>query len=374
VDYVYNHAVGLPFTRTDYELRRDSTTLNAAAARTKINTVTGGVPVDQWIANNPTKNISAFGLINDTIFPGLYPDMTRARFIVGGFTKYRGLQFNLHGQLRNSWKFKNVGYNASYAWGRNESSSTVGRIEFIATSDCNRNWNDKACFGPSGLDRTSNLSTAFYMTVPGGIRLNSFWSYRTTAPQNLYVPQFGGATSSTNSVFANDLQGDNFQDRLPGVGAGQFGRGVKNFEDLNKIITQWNSTQAGQITAHGKALVAAGLFTEAQLKKLGAVSSTIPLVPMSNPWPWHDIFRADLRVDRPIRIKERFEVIPFADIYNLFNHAPAGTYGGLGATFGSLNFDYAAGAKNGQAASDLDITRGRNTGTRRVMIGIRATF
>src|SRR5262249_35023760 len=54
VDYVRNHAVGLPFLEVDYEHRRDAATLNVAAAKAKVASVLHGSTVDQWIAANPT--------------------------------------------------------------------------------------------------------------------------------------------------------------------------------------------------------------------------------------------------------------------------------------------------------------------------------
>jgi hypothetical protein len=376
VDYLYNHAVGLPFTRVDYQRRRDATTLNVAAAKAKIDSVLGGLTVDQWIAANPGKTIGSFGLINDSVFGGVVQGigMTRARFTEGGFTKFRAVQVSLRGTQRSLWKVRDAGYNVSYSLGRNEDTGTVSRVEFIATSDCNRDYNSKACFGPNNLDFTHMLSVAGYLTVPGGFRLNSFWTFRTAAAQNLYIPNF--AYGSPNYVYEFDLNGDNFQDRLPGVGAGQFGRAVKSFADLNKIIQQFNQTSAGQLAGHAQALAAAGLFTEAQLKALGAVIPSIPLVPTGNPNPWHNLFTTDLRFDRPVnlgRFREGMTFTPYVDFYNLFNHAPAGIYGGLGATFGSLNYNYAT-AGPGNGPSDLDISRGRIVPTRKVMIGLRFQF
>ena len=382
VDYIHNHGVGLPFTRRDFEMRRDNTTLQPAAALAKINSVLKGLTVDQWMAANPKGTIGSFGLVNDSIFMGLYPDMTRARFIIGGFTKYRGLQVSLRGTDRGRWKFRDLGYNLSYALARSESISTTERAEFIAVASNNKNPNDKAYFGPTGLDRTHMLTAAGFFTIPGGFRFNSFWTFRTAPPRSLVVPNFGGATSGTNFVFASDLNGDYNPgggvggDPLPGMTGGQFGRAVKDFKTLNQLIQQFNSQYAGQLTPHGKSLVAAGLFTEAQLKKLGAVMPVIPLVPEGNPWPWHNMFTTDLRFDRPIKlpkIREGLEIIPFVDFYNLFNHAPAGVYSGLAGTWGNLNFDY---TKNtpGATPSDLDITRGRINPTRRVMFGVKANF
>jgi hypothetical protein len=378
-DYIFNHGIGLPFTRYDYELRRDASTLQVGAAQTKINSVLKGQTVDQWIAANPRGTIGSFGLITDAIFMGLYPDMTRARFIGGGFVKYKGLQVSLRGSDRGRWKFRDLAYVVSYALARSESINATERAEFIAVAANNRKPNDKAYFGPTPLDHTHMLTAYGAFTIPGGFRFNSVWRFQTPRSYSLTVPNLGGATSGTNLVFAADLNGDNNPgaDPLPGTSYGQWGRSVKSFQDVNKLINQFNSQYAGQITPHGKALVAAGLFTEAQLKKLGAVMPTIPLVPEGNPWPWHNLFTTDLSFTRPTKLsklREGLTIIPFVDFYNLFNHSPAGPYSGLAATYGNLNFDYAKGAASGQGPSDLDITRGRQNTTRRVMVGVKVNF
>jgi|YelNatPaOPRAMG01_1025707.scaffolds.fasta_scaffold11200_1 hypothetical protein len=382
VDYVHNHAIGLPNFLVDYERRRDAETLNVAAARARVNSVLGGKTVDEWIAANPTRNISAFGLISDTTYMGLYPDYIRARFFTGGFTRYRGLQVSLRGGGRSFWRIRDVGYNLSYALARGESASAVSRVEFLATPFDNRRWNWREAFGPNDLDRTHTLRWALVMTVPGGFRLNSFWQFNTAQAQNLTVPNLGGAISGANGFFGTDINGDGGRgttpaaDLLPGTKAGAFGRSIKDFKKLNQIIQSFNQNYAGKLTPHGEALVRAGIFTEAQLKRLGAVIPTIPLVPENNPWPWHNLFTTDVRLDRPIkltRLREGMEIVPFADFYNLFNHAPANIYGGLTARFGALNYDYAA-APEGQKASDLDYARGRLNRTRQVLFGLRFNF
>lgn len=164
------------------------------------------------------------------------------------------------------------------------------------------------------------------------------------------------------------------------MNVGQLGRGVKSFRDLNRILENFNQTLAGRLTPHGQALVNAGLFTETQLGRLGAVMPAIPLIPENAPNPWHNLFVTDLRFDRPIQVKrlrEGAQIIPFVDFINLFNHAPAGLYGqnrvGLAARFGAFNFDCAA-APPGQKASDLDAQRHRIIGTRKVQIGVGFDF
>ena len=118
--------------------------------------------------------------------------------------------------------------------------------------------------------------------------------------------------------------------------------------------------------------VSAGIFTQAQMVQLGAVSPRIPLVSATAPNPFHNVFTTDLRFDRPVRFfGERLLVTPFVDFFNVFNHAPMAGYGGLGATFGSYNFAY---TQPGQSASDLALQTGRISLTRQVQFGIRADF
>ncbi len=212
------------------------------------------------------------------------------------------------------------------------------------------------------------------------MRLNSFRRFRSWPAQTLTVPNLGGAISSSNGIFGTDLNGDGGTgsgspraDLFPGTKAGDFGRSIKSVDDLNKVIDAFNQNYAGKLTPAGQALVSAGLFSESQLRQLGAVVRTVPKVPANMPNPFHNIFTTDLRVDRPVAFRERVRITPFADIINLFSHAPSGVYEGLGAKFGALNYDYAA-APQGQQASDLTNQRGRLSGTRLVQVGIRADF
>jgi hypothetical protein len=383
VDYLYNHAVGLPFFQVDKELRKDAATLNVAAAQARVKTILGGLTVDEYIAANPTKRINAFGLTaDDSIFQGLYPDLFRARFWDGGFTKYDGLQISLRGNEPSLWRFKDLGYTVSYALARSQSAGAVERVELGAAPLDNHFPNNPLTFGPNALDFTHILNINNTITVPGGFRFNTLWNFRTAAAQSIGVPNFGGAISGVNGFFGTDLNGDGGRgstpqaDILPGLNAGQFGRAVKSFEELNAIITAFNSNYAGKLTPHGQALVTAGLFTEAQLKTLGAVIPTIPLAPTSNPNPWHNLFTTDVRFDRPIllgKLREGMAITPFFDVFNLFNHNPRAIYGGLVATFGSLNYDYSK--PGNQSASALDLRQGRLAAqNRRLQFGFRFTF
>ncbi|CAN5803702.1 hypothetical protein BH24ACI1_BH24ACI1_12610 [soil metagenome] len=167
---------------------------------------------------------------------------------------------------------------------------------------------------------------------------------------------------------------------MPGTNIGDFGRRIGSIRQLNIILGIYNSESAGQLTPHGQRLVAAGLFTEAQLRALGAVTPVIPLVPENNPNPFEDLFNADYRLTRPIRIwKENWILEPSFSVFNVFNNAPRGIYTGLAipnvgsntvTNFGSLNFNYA----NANQLAALDEARGLRTARRQLQFGIRFTF
>src|SRR5207245_6547629 len=64
-------------------------------------------------------------------------------------------------------------------------------------------------------------------------------------------------------------------DVLPGTNIGSFGRGV-TAGNINNFINAFNTGSANTLTPAGQALVAAGLFTQAQLIALGATPVCSP--------------------------------------------------------------------------------------------------
>jgi hypothetical protein len=380
IDYIYNHGVGGPFLLNDMERRHDAGTLSTAAAQTKVNGILGGSTVDQYIASHPTATISTFGLSGDAIYTGLTPTYQYMRFMGGGYSKYSALQVNLRGRLRGAKLVRDTTYNISYSRGSSEATNASSRTEFLATPLDNHNPTNPLAFGPTGLDYRHILGAGVTTRIPGGLVLNSLWSFRTPAAQNITIPNILSATSSSNGIFSTDLNGDGGTgsgsprgDVFPTIGAGQFGRDIDSLDKLNQAINAFNQQYAGKLTPAGQALVNAGIFTQAQLVSLKAVVPTIPLVPTGNPNPWHNIFTTDLRITRPVTIKEKWKISPFADVINLFNHAPMAEYSGLGTTFGSLNFNYTANTP-GQGPSDLAFRQGRVSSTRQVQVGVRLDF
>ncbi len=378
VDYLHSNAVGLPFFLVDFERRRDAATLNVANTRNQINRVLAGRTMDQYIAGRGT--LGDLDLIGETTFQGLNPDFTRARFFQGGFTRYRGLQFSFRSRKTQFSALRDIIMGAGYAFGRSESASAAGRVEFLNSPFSNREWNNKANFGPNGLDFTHYLRVYSNFTTPGGFQLGSYWTFRSASPFTLGVPNLGGAVSGVQGYFSTDINGDGSAgtsprfDPVPGLGVGQFGRKVKSFTELNQILTQFNQNFAGKLTPHGQALVSAGLISEAQLRALGAVTQTIPLAHASAPWPFHNQLVTDVRLSRPVnlaKLREGLSVMPFFDVFNLFNHAPNAPYGDLAGRFGSYNFDY---SQPGRQVGDLYQQTHRLNTTRRFQVGVRVDF
>lgn len=104
---------------------------------------------------------------------------------------------------------------------------------------------------------------------------------------------------------------------LPGTGFGSFGRSV-NPGNINKVISNYNNTYAGNPTPAGQALIAAGLFTQGQLFALGGVMPQVSPAPANEAGDaWLRDF--DLNFGWTYKIKEKVELQPGIGFFNLMN-------------------------------------------------------
>jgi hypothetical protein len=417
VDYVRQRGVGLPVQLFDFEHRRDARYFDEAAARSKIGGIIGQSPanvnpttIGAWLATRPTASITQFALANDVIWPGV-SDLVNARLTIGGFSLYQGIQVTLNGRfgsetlrplsIRGHQLLNDSFYTVSYAFAKNEATSGIGRPEFLASATNNRDLN--ADFGPSGLDRRHNMTISASLGLIGGFRLDQIYRFQTSAPQNLRIPN----NRSTSGIFTSDFNGDGGNgttprvDTVPGTNIGAFGTRISNIDQLNAALTNYNNTNAGHLTPAGQRLVDAGIFSEAQLVALGATLPFIPLVPAGNPNPFQNLFTADYRLSRPIKIwKEHWVLEPNISFFNVFNNAAKGQYAGLAipalcttlshpenncpgapgglvtnrtgvrvSTFGALNYDYKA-----SELPALTQARGLRQNRRQLQFGIRFSF
>jgi hypothetical protein len=384
-DYVRIRGVGLPYVNNDYERRFAARTLDAAAARAQVANVLripvanlNTAAIDTFLAANPRATIANFNLGTGTpnIFPGVTRDFDLANIVTGGFSLYQGLQLKLDGRMRAGDDsllrrlVRELNYTVSYALSRATATNGQNSLEFEGGATFNDNMN--AAYGPTGNDRTHIFTAGALMTLPFGFRVNQIWSFRTAVAANLTVP-FLDSFATTSGIFTTDLDGDGRTgDLLPGTNIRHLGRKIKSFEQLNRIITDFNNNQAGKLTPAGQALVNAGIFTEAQLRALGATVKPIALAPETNPWPFENLINLDARIARPIKIKEKLTIEPSLDVFNVFNHTGLGSYTSLGGTFGALNFDYVADPRG--TAELTRGTRGRLQQNRLLQLGLRVTF
>jgi hypothetical protein len=373
VDYV--RILGLhSVLRRDWNRVGAADTLNIANARAAMDAVHGslGCPAGQTgvncaiAAGANIESYAAYGLgrseaatppnPNPFAFPGLNPWFNAMdTFGMQGRFAYNALQVALRGRLPDFGKvLKDWNIVASYSLGRLSGTAEDQAYSFRAAVD---NDNLLGFSGPCALDRTHIVSVGSVFQVPGGIHLNSIWRFSSNLPQSAFVPQVSGSAAE---IFYTDFNGDGTSgDPLPGTSRGSFGRDIGNAAALNRAIDSYNTMQAGQLTMAGKALVNAGLFSEAQLKALGAVSPQVVRAPAGQV-NLDSFITTDVRITRPFKLLgERITIEPALEFFNLFNVANYDLPGNkLGATLNG-----ATGSINGTTAADRPNRAGFGSGS-----------
>jgi hypothetical protein len=385
---------------THYLLGRDTNKvgdakyLNLAAAKGAISTTTSGfncaggysvaavncaiaagATMDDF-ANNGLDSAGAylgglgapvFGLTPDTgaAFGGINPLVGRnVMYFPAGRSVYDGLQMSLRSQVHNvAPGIHGLNLQVSYALSRFESNTPttgaqIGDQDFLAVaSDFN---NPSRYFGPSGSDRTHQVSFGAIFDLAKAGRVSFIGHFDSPLPLTVYIPNVAG---EPGNIFRTDFNGDGyfgsesvagsspFGDILPGTNIGSFGRSVST-SGLTSVINNYNANFSGHVTPAGQALVSAGLMTQAQLISLGAVMPTIQTPPPGNVGlGWLKTF--DITYAYPIRIKERFSVEPSISAFNLFNFA---NFDSSNNKLGAI-LDGAPGDANGTTAENRFSTR-----------------
>lgn len=324
----------------------------AAATSAAVNcAIAAGATIEDYAANGlGSAGAASPGSPNPFAFPGLNPNFNSMQLLgMQGLSTYNGLQVSLRGRLPNLRRvLRDWTAIVSYSLSRLEGTSDD---QAFLTNPVN-NDNILQFFGPSTLDRRHMLSIASLFTIPGGIHLNSIWRVNSRLPKSIFVPQVSGSPAE---IFFTDFNGDGtVGDPLPATNRGSFGRGVKNGKALNSLIANFNGSVVGTLTPAAKALVSAGLFTEAQLKALGAVAnggSPITLAP-SGQVNLDSFITTDVRISRPFKFwGERITAEPAFELFNVFNIANYDLGGNtlsalLTGTVGSINGTTAADRPN----------------------------
>jgi hypothetical protein len=291
------------------------------------------------------------GVCTFCAFQGANPSAPSLPFLSSiGRSVYNGLQIKLTQNIKDALPLlRALNLQAAYSLSKFENSGAVGSVDQDIINFALDNNLPNRYFGPSGLDRTHQISFGGFADLPARFGLGIISHFYSPLSTTLLVPN---TNLGFGEIFRTDFTGDGtVQDPLPGTTFGNFDRGI-DAGNINKLIIHYNSTIAGQPTPAGQVLIKHGLFTLTQLQALGAVAPQVPLAPKGQvDLAWLRAF--DLKVVWSYVFKEKLSIEPSVGLYNLFNFAnfdlPGNTM--TGQLLGS------AGSVNGTAYSNHNLTR-----------------
>jgi hypothetical protein len=433
-DYIRN--VSLHFQEgVDVNHVGDSRYLDSAAALAAINATAGGAgcaaattaataqaAVDCYIAATPGASIndfagngldsgfavsSHFGLTgspasvvanatglpfttsNFAAFAGINPNLGVGEFNMPiGRSVYNGLQTSYKQQVGNPFRGVTsmdltISYTLSKFAGTGGSDQNFSPLAFDFRNPTGFN-------GPTSLDRLHQFKFgATFNVAHRGPQFSVIGNFGSAPPTTLVVTSPGGP-QGTGEIFRSDLTGDGtVGDLFPAHGGtvgqpGQFQRSV-SASNIGAAINNWNTTQAGNPTPAGQALIDAGFFRLDQLQTLGGVKQILATPPSNE--AGNTMYKEVSSVlSWPIKIRERFTVEPSISAFNIFNFANFGRLtGGInsaanggagGSVVGTANSHTGAGG-----VTDLNSVRiGTGSGvfavgaSRQVEFGLKVSF
>lgn len=352
VDYVRNVALHL-LEGYDVNHVGDARYLNSAAALSAINltnesfgcpdgtagvncAIGAGATIVDYAGNGLDSGRSylagfpavGFGLTPATgaAFPGINPNLGENQLLFPiGRSDYNALQVNLRQNVANPFPgVKHLSLEVSYSLSRFNSFAQDQDFINNATDFTNINH----YYGPNALDRTHQFSIGGVFDLPHNFRTGFTTHVDSALPLTLTLPTTGGP----GETFFSDVTGDGtVGDVLPGTNVGSFGRSVK-VGQLNGVISNYDTNNAGKLTPAGLALVNAGLFTTSQLTQLGAVMPALAAAPAGELGlsPFID---TDFNFGYLFHVGDRVVIQPTVAVYNIFNvanyDAPGNTLSGV---------------------------------------------
>jgi hypothetical protein len=266
--------------------------------------------------------IAAFPGVNSNVGVGTfqYPE---------GRASYDGLQVNFMEQVAHPLPgIRQTNFEASYAFSRflataGSNGISAGSDPFF-TSPSYNNRNQNADKGWGGLDRTHIFSFGGAATLKYGPEVSIIGHVDSARPTNLSIDDEG---NGPGEIFRSDYNGDGQTgDLVPTTRPGSYMRQYGP-NSLNKLISKYNSTYAGQPTPAGQALISNNVFTGSQLAALGGAMPALAPAP-SHAFPNSPLRTMDASLRYPIHFRglpEKMTIVPAVSMYNILN---LGNFGG----------------------------------------------
>ena len=204
-----------------------------------------------------------------------------------GRDQYKALLVKVDKRFSNRFQFT-----ASYA------------LSSLTTFFTGEDLNDYFAFhGPAGGDARHRLTVSGVFEMPWGFQSSLIAVYASRPPFNARV-------SGTIDINGDGTVGDT----LPGLEINSLNRGTSR-EDFLLLVNQFNANFAGKADARG---------------------NTIPAAVVPADFEFGDDFQSeDIRITKTIKLRERFSIQGFVEVFNIFNIANLTGFGStLNASFG----------------------------------------
>jgi hypothetical protein len=213
-------------------------------------------------------------------------------------------------------------------------------------------------------DNSNQISISGSATIKYGLQVGLVGHFFSAKPSDLSLADVTGGAQ----IFKTDLDGDGTTgDLVPGTRPGSYMHEIKG-AGLSHLINNYNSVHAGSLTPAGQALVAAGLFTQAQLVALNGTQQLLTPAPTS-PIQNAATRTLDASVKYPFTYLGRFHkglvLSPGVAMYNVTNMNNFNSFSGLAdqTVTGESLYGYLNGPNTQTVLNQNRILRGSGNGT-----------